>query len=145
MLGLDAVAGERGRTRAWTSGSCPAARSPRSRSSWRSADWYRSSGSSSSIDAVARARTEVPGLRLLVVGEGYERPLLEAKIEARGRRSWIDLPGHLSDAELADAYRTGVGGGEHVVARGLEHDHHRGGRVRDSRRGRPTSPDIATP
>jgi glycosyltransferase involved in cell wall biosynthesis len=57
------------------------------------------------IDAVARARAEVPGLRLLVVGEGYERPLLEAKVEAVGGRSWIDLPGHLSDAELADAYR----------------------------------------
>jgi glycosyltransferase involved in cell wall biosynthesis len=57
------------------------------------------------IDSVARARTVVPELRLLIVGEGYERPMLEAKIEAVGGRSWIDLPGHLSDAELADAYR----------------------------------------
>jgi glycosyltransferase involved in cell wall biosynthesis len=57
------------------------------------------------IDAVAQARKAVPDLRLLVVGEGYERPLLEAKIESVGGASWIDLPGHLSDAELAAAYR----------------------------------------
>ncbi len=57
------------------------------------------------IDAVARARLVVPGLRLLVVGEGYERPRLEAKVQAVGGTSWIDLPGHLSDDELAVAYR----------------------------------------
>ncbi len=39
------------------------------------------------------------------MGEGYERPTLEAKIEAVGGRSWIDLPGHLSDDDLAAAYR----------------------------------------
>jgi len=57
------------------------------------------------IDAVARARKLVPGLRLLVVGEGYERPLIEAKVESVGGASWIDLPGHLPDDELAAAYR----------------------------------------
>jgi glycosyltransferase involved in cell wall biosynthesis len=57
------------------------------------------------IDAVARARKVVPGLRVLVVGEGYERPRLEAKIKAVGGTSWIDLVGHVSDDDLADAYR----------------------------------------
>ena len=57
------------------------------------------------VDAVARARTRVPELRLLVVGEGYERPLIEAKIDEVGGRSWIELAGHVSDDQLADAYR----------------------------------------
>jgi glycosyltransferase involved in cell wall biosynthesis len=57
------------------------------------------------IDAVARARLEVPALRVLIVGEGYERPRLEAKIKAVGGASWIDLAGHVSDDDLADAYR----------------------------------------
>ncbi len=57
------------------------------------------------IDAAARARKEIPDLRLLVIGEGYERPDLEAKIRAIDGTSWIDMPGHVSDDELADAYR----------------------------------------
>jgi len=57
------------------------------------------------VEAVARARQVVPGLRALVIGEGYERPLLEAKIKAVGGESWIDLAGHVSDDDLADAYR----------------------------------------
>ena len=57
------------------------------------------------VEAVARARHVVPGLRLLIVGEGYERPKLEAKVKAVGGTSWIDLAGHVSDDDLADAYR----------------------------------------
>jgi len=57
------------------------------------------------IDAVAKARTVVPELRVLLVGEGYERAKLEAKVRAVGGASWIDLPGRLSDDDLADAYR----------------------------------------
>ena len=57
------------------------------------------------VEAVARARHVVPGLRLLIVGEGYERPKVEAKIKAVGGTSWIDLAGHVSDDDLADAYR----------------------------------------
>ncbi|HEY5025226.1 MAG TPA: glycosyltransferase family 4 protein [Acidimicrobiales bacterium] len=57
------------------------------------------------VDAVARAREVVPDLRLLVIGEGYERPLLEAKVREVGGTSWIDLAGHVSDDDLADAYR----------------------------------------
>ncbi|HXQ90475.1 MAG TPA: glycosyltransferase family 4 protein [Acidimicrobiales bacterium] len=57
------------------------------------------------IDAAARARQVVPDLRLLVIGEGYERPALEAKVESVDGRAWIDMPGHVSDDELADVYR----------------------------------------
>jgi glycosyltransferase involved in cell wall biosynthesis len=58
------------------------------------------------VDALARARQAVPGLRAVVVGEGYERPRLEAKIKAVGGESWVDLVGHVSDDALADFYRT---------------------------------------
>jgi glycosyltransferase involved in cell wall biosynthesis len=57
------------------------------------------------VDTVARARQVVPGLRLMVIGEGYERAALEAKIKAVGGESWVELPGHVSDDDLADAYR----------------------------------------
>jgi glycosyltransferase involved in cell wall biosynthesis len=58
------------------------------------------------VDTLARARQSVPGLRALIVGEGYERPRLEAKIKAVGGTSWIDLAGHVSDDDLAEAYRS---------------------------------------
>ena len=57
------------------------------------------------IDAVATAQRSVPGLRAVVVGEGYERPRLEAKIRAVGGDAWIDLAGHVSDDALAEHYR----------------------------------------
>jgi glycosyltransferase involved in cell wall biosynthesis len=57
------------------------------------------------VDAVARARQVVPGLRFEIIGEGYERARLEAKIKAVGGTSWIDLVGYVSDDDLADAYR----------------------------------------
>ncbi len=82
------------------------------------------------VDALARTRQAVPGLRAVVVGEGYERPRLEAKIEAVGGTSWIDLVGHVSDDDLADAYRTSWVLASTSLRRGLEHDHHRGRRVR---------------
>ena len=57
------------------------------------------------VDAVARARRVVPSLRFQIIGEGYERARLEAKIKAVGGTSWIDLTGYVSDDDLADAYR----------------------------------------
>ena len=57
------------------------------------------------LDALARVRQRVPGLRAVLIGEGYERPRLEAKIKALGGTSWVELAGHVSDEELADTYR----------------------------------------
>jgi glycosyltransferase involved in cell wall biosynthesis len=60
-------------------------------------------------DALVRvchaARKAVPGLRLHIVGEGYERPLVESTIEELGATDWITLRGHISDAEVVDLYR----------------------------------------
>ena len=39
------------------------------------------------------------------MGEGYERPALEAQRDLAGAQDWLTLPGRLSDAELVDLYR----------------------------------------
>lgn len=60
-------------------------------------DWF--------IDAMAKLRADHPTLEAVVVGEGYERPALEARVRAAGATDWLRLPGRLSDAELLDLYR----------------------------------------
>ena len=41
----------------------------------------------------------------MIVGEGYERPALEARIAIANAGHWLTLPGRLPDAQLIDAYR----------------------------------------
>ncbi|MGH9046219.1 MAG: glycosyltransferase family 4 protein, partial [Acidimicrobiales bacterium] len=60
-------------------------------------DWF--------IDAMAKLRADHPSLRAVVVGEGYERPSLEARIAAAGAEQWLTLPGRVSDEALVDLYR----------------------------------------
>ncbi|MFP3900759.1 MAG: glycosyltransferase family 4 protein [Acidimicrobiia bacterium] len=57
------------------------------------------------IRAAARARTRIPGLRLQIVGEGYERPHLEGVIAGLDAGDWVTLRGRISDDELVDLYR----------------------------------------
>ncbi len=57
------------------------------------------------IDAMAKLRAEHPDLRAVVVGEGYERPALEAQVRAGDAEEWLSLPGRLGDQELVDLYR----------------------------------------
>ena len=57
------------------------------------------------IDALVGLRDRHPGLEAVIVGEGYERPALEARIDAAGARGWLSLPGHVTDAELVALYR----------------------------------------
>lgn len=57
------------------------------------------------IDAMAKLRADHPALRAVVVGEGYERPALEALIAQAGAQDWLSLPGHLGDDELIELYR----------------------------------------
>lgn len=60
-------------------------------------------------DALVRvchaARKTVPNLRLHIVGDGYEKPLVESTIDELGAADWVTLRGHLTDAELVDLYR----------------------------------------
>jgi glycosyltransferase involved in cell wall biosynthesis len=57
------------------------------------------------VRAAAKARAQVPGLRLHIVGEGYERPSIEATVDEVGGADWVTLRGHLTDAEQLELYR----------------------------------------
>jgi glycosyltransferase involved in cell wall biosynthesis len=57
------------------------------------------------IRTMARLVERHPGLELVIVGEGYERPLLEELIAELALGDAVRLPGHLSDAEVLDLYR----------------------------------------
>ena len=57
------------------------------------------------IDAMVEVRHHVPDARLVIVGEGYERPDLEEHIARHDARSWVRLAGRVSDEELLDLYR----------------------------------------
>jgi glycosyltransferase involved in cell wall biosynthesis len=52
-----------------------------------------------------RARQRVPDLRLDIVGEGYERPRIQAVIDELGANDWVTLRGHVTNEELIDLYR----------------------------------------
>jgi glycosyltransferase involved in cell wall biosynthesis len=57
------------------------------------------------MDALAKVKVEHPGLRAVIVGEGYERPRLEARRTDLGAESWIEMPGKLTEDELVSVYR----------------------------------------
>jgi glycosyltransferase involved in cell wall biosynthesis len=57
------------------------------------------------IDALVALRRRHPGLEAEIVGEGYERPALEARVRAAGATGWLHLSGHRSDDELLELYR----------------------------------------
>lgn len=57
------------------------------------------------LRACDHARARVPGLRLHIVGEGYERPRIEATIDELGANDWVTLRGSLSEADKIDLFR----------------------------------------
>ena len=60
-------------------------------------DWF--------IDAMIVLKERQPRLQAMIIGEGYERPVLEARVAEADAGSWFTLPGRVSDAELLDVYR----------------------------------------
>jgi glycosyltransferase involved in cell wall biosynthesis len=60
-------------------------------------DWF--------IEAMVALKERQPRLRAMIIGEGYERPALEAMLAQADAGSWFTLPGRVPDAELLDAYR----------------------------------------
>ncbi|MGK2929895.1 MAG: glycosyltransferase family 4 protein, partial [Acidimicrobiales bacterium] len=58
------------------------------------------------IRAVAGAREQVPDLRLVIVGDGYERIELDRVAEEVDGSSWIDFRGRCNDDELVELYRS---------------------------------------
>jgi len=57
------------------------------------------------IDALVGVRQQHPTLRAVIVGEGYERPALEARIRRHRAEQWIELVGRVDDDHLATLYR----------------------------------------
>lgn len=57
------------------------------------------------ILVAAAVRARVPGFRLVIVGEGQERPDLEQLVDDLGLDGSVALPGRVSDAELVELYR----------------------------------------
>ena len=57
------------------------------------------------IDALVAAKSHHPSLEATIVGEGFERPALEAQIAAAGASGWLRLPGRLPLDAVIDLYR----------------------------------------
>jgi glycosyltransferase involved in cell wall biosynthesis len=57
------------------------------------------------IDAAPLVARAVPGLRIVIVGDGVERAALLARIRERGAQEVVTLAGRLGDDDLALAYR----------------------------------------
>jgi glycosyltransferase involved in cell wall biosynthesis len=57
------------------------------------------------IEGLLRLKPRLPELQAVIVGEGYERPMLEDLIRKGNAESWISLPGYVSDDGLVDLYR----------------------------------------
>ncbi len=54
----------------------------------------------------AEVQRDQPDLELIISGEGYERPKLEQLVDDLDARSWVRLPGRVSDQELIELYQS---------------------------------------
>jgi len=57
------------------------------------------------IRTVARVRESQPDARLTIVGEGFERPNLDALVRELDAEDWVTFAGRVGDDELIDLYR----------------------------------------
>jgi glycosyltransferase involved in cell wall biosynthesis len=57
------------------------------------------------IRSVAAIHARHPDLQLVIAGEGYERPALEAEIARLGAADWVSLPGRLTDDAVVELYQ----------------------------------------
>jgi glycosyltransferase involved in cell wall biosynthesis len=57
------------------------------------------------IRALAEVKVDHPDLRAVIIGEGYERPALDALRARLGATDWLEMPGHVTDEELVSWYR----------------------------------------
>lgn len=58
------------------------------------------------IRAAATARRQVPNLRLVIVGAGYEKDRLVALVDRLGARDWVEMIQGVSNDELVARYRS---------------------------------------
>ena len=57
------------------------------------------------LRVLAKVKTDQPDLEAVLIGEGYERPALEALRTELGADDWVHLPGRVTDEELVSWYR----------------------------------------
>jgi len=57
------------------------------------------------IRAVAAARTHRDDIELTIIGEGYERPMLEEVVREVDGTDWVTFAGHVSDNDVVAFYR----------------------------------------
>ena len=57
------------------------------------------------VRSLAEVKKDHPQLRAVIIGEGYERPALEALRDELGATDWVSLPGRVDDDELVAWYR----------------------------------------
>jgi glycosyltransferase involved in cell wall biosynthesis len=57
------------------------------------------------IDALVQIKARHPELEAIIIGDGYEREMLEALVRDHDAASWISMPGRVDEATLLDAYR----------------------------------------
>ncbi len=57
------------------------------------------------IEGLVELKARHPDLRAVIVGEGYERPRLEALIRQHRAHDWVSLPGYVPEEALIDLYR----------------------------------------
>ena len=57
------------------------------------------------VETLVELRRSHRDLQAVIVGEGYERDLVESQIRVAGAGGWLSLPGRLSDADLVELYR----------------------------------------
>ena len=57
------------------------------------------------LRALAETKKDHPELQAVIIGEGYERPALEALRDELGATEWVSLPGRVDDDELVAWYR----------------------------------------
>jgi glycosyltransferase involved in cell wall biosynthesis len=54
------------------------------------------------VDAVKAISREFPSMKLVLIGDGVSRPLLERRIRENGLERWIELRGWVANAEVRD-------------------------------------------
>ncbi len=58
------------------------------------------------IETMVEVRLTTPDARLVIVGEGYERDMLERRIDELGAEEWCELAGRVPGGALLDLYRS---------------------------------------
>ena len=57
------------------------------------------------VRAAHAARRQIPDLRLEIVGEGFERALIESVVDELDAGAWVTLRGSVTESEKIDLYR----------------------------------------